>query len=107
MNTCVNILKLIAKNRARGRQWQAAACVRKSPTVACSQKKVKMLGTKEHDELLRRFETAYAHLRLDKESRELWGKGQIYQNGETNALFKAFELGYAVGKCAERLNLFD
>jgi len=66
-----------------------------------------MLGTKEHEELLKSFEKIYHHLRLEKEPIELCMKGQIYQNGETNKLFKAFELGYATGKCIERLNLFD
>lgn len=57
-----------------------------------------MVGTKEHYDLMEVFEREFKGRRLDRENRELWAQGAIYQNGETNALFLAFRLGYALGK---------
>ncbi|MFA5135677.1 MAG: hypothetical protein WC505_07895 [Patescibacteria group bacterium] len=61
-----------------------------------------MLFTKEHYELLKDFEKLFKHERLDKEDKEMWKKGQIYQSGEVNNMFKAFQLGYSFGKVSER-----
>ncbi|MCK9622134.1 MAG: hypothetical protein M0R47_16560 [Methylobacter sp.] len=61
-----------------------------------------MLFTKEHYDLLKDFEKLFKHERLDKEDKKLWKKGQIYQNGEVNNMFKAFQLGYSFGKVSER-----
>lgn len=58
-----------------------------------------MLFTKEHYELLNEFEKNYQGKRLDKEkNKDLWKKGQVYENGETNELYKAFILGFSLGK---------
>lgn len=58
-----------------------------------------MLGTKEHYELMARFEQAYkGHARMDKEPKENWRTGWIYQHGELNQLWIAFQRGYAYGK---------
>ena len=57
-----------------------------------------LLHTKEHFDLMAQFEKDFPHLRLDKESKYLWEKKSIYQNGETNKLFIAYRIGYAFGK---------
>ena len=56
------------------------------------------IGSKEHYDILAAFEKEYSHLRLDREKKELWRMGQIYQNGEVNLLYRAFISGYALGK---------
>ena len=53
------------------------------------------IGSKEHCEILEAFEKNYPWLRLDKEDRKIWKDGNIYQNGETNNLYKAFISGYS------------
>jgi len=61
-----------------------------------------MINSKEHYDLMDQFEKGFYYLRLDKEERKLWQNGIIYQNGETNNLFKAYREGYALGKVVER-----
>ncbi|MCK9282400.1 MAG: hypothetical protein M0P71_17430 [Melioribacteraceae bacterium] len=56
------------------------------------------IGSKEHDEIIVNFDKEYYYLNLIKEEKELWYKGQIYANGETNNLFKAYSLGYSFGR---------
>lgn len=56
-----------------------------------------MLKTKEHIELIAMFEREYSG-RNDKEAKELWPKGIIYQDGHRNNLFLAYRKGYAFGK---------
>lgn len=57
------------------------------------------IGSKEHYEILEHFEKNYADQRIDREKdKSLWRKGQVYENGETNALYKAYILGYGLGK---------
>lgn len=55
--------------------------------------------SKEHYELIEMFEkTAISKgFRKDKEPRELWSKGVVYQNGELNRLFLAYREGIAYG----------
>lgn len=36
--------------------------------------------------------------RTDKEPKEMWARGIIYQAGEVNELFKIYRMGYAFGK---------
>lgn len=57
-----------------------------------------MLNTQEHYDLLAQFERETKHGRFDKEARELWAKGHIYQDGHVNELFVAYRAGYALGK---------
>ena len=57
-----------------------------------------MIKTKEHYELIDAFELQFKHKCLDKERKELWTSGAIYQNGEVNQLFLAFRLGYSYGR---------
>ena len=56
------------------------------------------LTSKDHYEMIAFFDHQFKHLRLDKEPKEMWSKGNIYQNGETNKLFLAFRQGVAYGK---------
>lgn len=59
------------------------------------------LKSKEHYEMIAAFErmskSMKARVRLDREPKELWSKGCIYQDGCTNELFLAFRLGHAHG----------
>ncbi len=55
----------------------------------------------EHYEIIKFFDSQFAHLRLDKETKDMWAKGHIYQNGEANNLFLAFRHGVAYGKSVE------
>lgn len=58
-----------------------------------------MLKTQEHIDLMTMFEKEYKGHRLDREkNKALWLIGQIYESGETNALFLAYRKGYAYGK---------
>lgn len=61
-----------------------------------------MLFSSEHYTLMAQFESEFQHYRLDREHKDLWAKGYIYQNGETNNLFLAYRKGYAYGKLAAR-----
>lgn len=57
-----------------------------------------MLKTKEHYELLNQFEREFKGCRLDKEDKAMWPKGYIYQDGQVNEIFQAYQRGYALGK---------
>lgn len=60
-----------------------------------------LLG-KDHYEMIEFFERTITGYRLDKEPKELWSKGIIYQHGELNQLFKVFRQGVAYGQAVER-----
>ena len=55
----------------------------------------------DHYEMIEFFDRLFAHLRLDKEPKDMWAKGRIYQNGEANDLFIAFRHGVGYGKSVE------
>lgn len=57
-----------------------------------------MLMTKEHYELMEAFEREHKHHRLDRENKELWKSGNVYEDGRANELFLAYRKGYALGK---------
>ena len=59
-----------------------------------------MLMTKEHYDLMAQFEREFKHFRLDKESKEYWPSGNVYQDGQVNNIFLAYRRGYALGKVA-------
>lgn len=61
-----------------------------------------MLKTKEHIDLMAQFEKDLKPGRLDKEPKEMWVRGIVYQDGHVNAAFIAYRMGYAFGKCVER-----
>jgi hypothetical protein len=56
-----------------------------------------MLKTQEHYDLMAMFEREFSG-RMDKEPKESWARGIIYQDGHVNELFKAYRHGYAYGK---------
>ena len=56
-----------------------------------------MLLTKEHYELMSRFEAEHKHCRLDREDKANWAKGYLYGDGHVNNLFIAYRKGYALG----------
>ena len=64
-------------------------------------------GSKEFYEVLDTFEMTANHMvrgRLDRvKDKEWWSRGQVYENGEVNELFKLFRAGYSAGKLAERM----
>lgn len=60
------------------------------------------IHTAEHIEMIKDFEKKFPG-RHDKEPKEMWHKGVIYQNGEMNTLFLAYRMGYAAARC-EYLN---
>jgi hypothetical protein len=68
------------------------------------------IGSTEHYEMIAGFEKAIARTpirtRFDKEPREDWKKGRIYQDMNTNDLFKAYAAGYAHGRCEYSLRVF-
>lgn len=57
-----------------------------------------MLKTQEHVDLMSMFEREFKGRRLDKERKEFWTMGRVYQDGELNELFLAYRRGYAYGK---------
>jgi hypothetical protein len=57
-----------------------------------------MLFTKEHYDLMAQFEKEFKHRRLDKEQKELWGSGNVYQDGHVNELFLSYRRGYSLGR---------
>jgi len=61
------------------------------------------INSAEHYELIKCFDSLFRHLRLDKEPKDMWAKGRVYQSGEANDLFLAFRHGAAYGKAVEFL----
>jgi hypothetical protein len=55
------------------------------------------LFSQEHYDLIAMFEREFKGERLDKEVKDMWPKGYIYQNGEVNRLFLAYRQGFAFG----------
>jgi hypothetical protein len=59
------------------------------------------LHTQEHYDIIAAFERIFGqkphYMRLDKEPKDQWARGCIYQNAETNAMFKGFRHGVAYG----------
>lgn len=58
-----------------------------------------LLG-KDHYDMMEFFEKHFVGTRMDREPKELWAKGRVYQNGDTNNLFLAFRHGVAYGAAA-------
>ena len=56
------------------------------------------LYSKDHYDLMAMFENEFPDCRLDREDKEFWPKGNVYQNGETNNLFLAYRKGVAYGR---------
>ena len=55
--------------------------------------------SKEHYEMMECFERFFkTEGRLDREPKELWTKGNVYQDGSVNKLFLAFRHGISFQK---------
>ena len=56
------------------------------------------VGDREFYELIAMFDKEFKGYRIDKESRDYWRSGNVYQSGETNSLFIAYRKGYLFAK---------
>lgn len=56
------------------------------------------LKTQEHIDLMAHFERQHKGRRFDKEPKDLWVRGIIYQDAQLNELFLEFRKGYALAK---------
>jgi hypothetical protein len=56
------------------------------------------LNNQEHIDIIMQFEKDFKG-RFDKEPKELWIRGNIYQCGQINQLFIAYRKGFALAKC--------
>lgn len=56
------------------------------------------IGSQEHYDIIAMFDREFSHLRLDKETKDIWSKSHVYQNGDVNNLFLAYRKGFAFGK---------
>lgn len=56
------------------------------------------VGSKEFYDLLATFERDFRGVRLDREAKNMWPRGYVYQHGEVNQLFLAYRKGVAYGK---------
>ena len=56
------------------------------------------LFSREHYELVEMFDREFKGSRLDKEAKDMWPRGYVYQHGEVNQLFLAYRKGFAFGK---------
>ena len=56
------------------------------------------VGSAEFYELVAMFDREFRGMRLDKEAKDMWPKGYVYQHGEVNNLFLAYRKGVAFGK---------
>lgn len=55
------------------------------------------IHTQEHIDLMAMFEREHSG-RKDKEPKNLWPMGRIYQDGQINKLFLAYRKGYALAR---------
>ena len=62
------------------------------------------ITSQEHYDLMANFERTFKGSRFDKEPKNLWPMGVVYQDGEVNKLFDAFRKGYALHKGMSNLN---
>lgn len=61
-----------------------------------------MITSKEHYEMMDFFERHIADGRKDREHKDFWPKGNIYQDGQVNKQFLAFRQGVSYGKIIDR-----
>ena len=58
-----------------------------------------MFGTKEFYDIIEMFEKEFkGEFRFDRENKEIWSKGYVYQHGDCNRMFQAFLRGVSFGK---------
>lgn len=60
------------------------------------------LGSQEHYDLIFQFDKEFSHRRLDKEPKNMWKLGHVYQDGSANDLFLAYRRGFAFAKTVYR-----
>lgn len=58
------------------------------------------LFSQTHYELIKMFEAEFNGRRLDKEPKDIWSRGCVYQDAAVNDLFLAYRRGYALGVAA-------
>lgn len=63
-----------------------------------------MLKSQEHYDLMAAFERTHRG-RMDKEPKESWSRGIIYQDGQVNELFLAYRNGYAYSQADARSDI--
>jgi hypothetical protein len=61
-----------------------------------------LLKSHDHYEMMAMFDRLFKGRRLDKEAKDMWPRGHVYQDGHTNELFLAFRQGVAYGQAASR-----
>ncbi|VFR32402.1 hypothetical protein BER2_1680 [plant metagenome] len=59
------------------------------------------LTSREHYDLMAAFEREHRG-RMDREPKESWQRGIIYQDGHVNEMFLIYRRGYAYGQCVAR-----
>lgn len=62
------------------------------------------ITTDEHIDVMKQFEKEYKGHRFDREPKDLWRIGNVYQDGQVNELFLAYRRGYALHKCLSHLS---
>lgn len=60
------------------------------------------LKTDDHEKMMAMFDRLFKGRRLDKEAKDLWPRGHIYQDGHVNELFLAYRQGVAYGIAVSR-----
>lgn len=63
------------------------------------------IRTQEHADVMDQFEKEFRGIRFDKEAKDFWPRGRIYEDGQTNELFLAYRRGYALARCVYGLPL--
>jgi hypothetical protein len=61
------------------------------------------IKSQEHYDLMTSFERTFKGRRFDRESKDIWPIGAVYQDGQVNELFKAYRMGYALHKSIANL----
>jgi hypothetical protein len=64
------------------------------------------LTSKDHYEMIEFFERnaskfSSVSFRLEKEPKDMWSKGRVYQDGKANDAFLMFRLGVSYGKALQ------
>lgn len=64
------------------------------------------IKTQEHEEIMAQFEKDFKGTgRMDREHKDIWKNGNIYQDGKVNQLFIAYRMGCAFAQARARLGM--